>query len=102
MKDCDTSSHLVVPIGATLVTFLITFLTATISCTIVNIKLLKDNIQCHLKRQLKSIPRQRSDRMETELNTEYYVIEEVDMCQASTSTDFDINSNPACSTVKNL
>ena len=56
---------------------------------------MKDNT--HLKRQLKSITRQRFDKVERELTTEYY--EEVDMCQAS---KIDINSNPAYSAVKDL
>ena len=98
MKDCDTSSHLVLPVGATLATFLIAVTTATISCTIVNIKLLKDNTQ--LKNQLKSIPRQRSNKVEKGLTTKYY--EEVDVCQASTCTDIDIRGNPAYSAVKDL
>ena len=97
MKDCDTLSYLVLPIGATLAVFLITVTTATISCTILNIKLLRDNT--HLKNQLKSVRRQRSDKLDKELTTEYY--EEVDTFQTSTSTaDIDINSNPAYAAVK--
>ena len=89
---------MVLPFGATLATFLIAVTTATISCTIINIKLMKDNA-C-LKRQLKSITRQRSDKVEKQLTTEYY--EEVDMYQTSTSPHIDINSNPAYSSVKDL
>ena len=92
MKDCDTLSNLVLPFGATLATFLIVVTTATISCTIVNIKLMKDNTR--LKSQLKSITRQRSDKLERELTTEHY--------QASTNADIDINSNPAYSTLKDM
>ena len=91
-------SYLVLPFGATLATFLIVVTTATISCIIVNIKLMKDNAR--LKSQLKLTPRQRSDKVEKELTTEYY--EEVDMCQTSTSTHIDINSNPAYSALKDL
>ena len=94
MKDCDTMSFLVLPLA----TFLIVVTTATISCTIVNIKLMKDNAR--LKSQLKSITRQRSNKLERELTTEYY--EEVDMCQASTNADIDINSNPAYSALKDM
>ena len=92
MKECDTSSYPLLPIGAALATFLITVTTASISCTIVNIKLLKDNT-C-LKKQLKSMPRQRTDKMEEDLTRDS--TEEVDIIhQASTHRDIDTDSNPA-------
>ena len=72
-------------IAVILMTFLIAVITVTISCTVVNIKLQKYNT--NFNKQLKAMPKQRSDKVEGELTTENY--EAVDMHKTSRSTVID-------------
>lgn len=71
------------------------FVIAIAVFTVVTIKLLKD--KADMKKELKAMSKRSPRKMEV---TEYY--EEINIQQASTKLDIDINKNAAYSTVESL
>ena len=103
MVECvnvNTSISLLLPIGATLAVLFITLTVGAVTCTAVNIKLLKD--KSRMQQQLLAKTNQSPNTVVPgESNTTFYE-EVVDLHQASTSMDIDIRRNEAYSTIKQL
>lgn len=87
--------------GATLAGLIIILTAVVIICTAVNIKILKN--KARLKQEVSARPSQGTSTVSQESresNTQLY--EEVDLYQASTNVNIDINENKAYSTITDL
>ena len=101
MGECvNTSTSLLLPIGATLAVLFVTLTVGAVACTAVNIKLLKD--KSRMQQQLLAKANQSPNTVVPEESSTTFYEEVVDLRQASTSMDIDIRKNEAYSTIKQL
>ena len=95
MEEYNNAPRLIVPVGVTLAVLFTIMTAGAVTCTAVNVKLLKDKVR--LKQQLLAVRQTQGPNMVVPREANTVLYEEVDLNQASTTTEIDISKNKAYS-----